>query len=231
MSRKTIRQIWPAAVAMALVIAGIVTMRADWLAADDANVLVAGGALLAALASWAATSRASDTAEALALIERERWHRELTPQVEVEIRRPAAGERAWFRLKLVGPVGLDRLDSVVVTVRNDEVDRTPLTAPPPTAQDVMRQIWGPLQFTPGIDDVAEPGRETPAFVLERDDVKRFDMRNTRPPFWWTDETATARWRDEYRNQKVRLKIECRVDGHKPWYIYRELPVRSQWAEL
>ncbi|MFE1346657.1 hypothetical protein, partial [Streptomyces sp. NPDC058757] len=66
MSRKTIRRVWPIAAALLLVIAGVVTIRADWLNAEDANVVVAGGALLAALASWAATSRASDTAEALA---------------------------------------------------------------------------------------------------------------------------------------------------------------------
>ncbi|MFB7589391.1 hypothetical protein [Streptomyces sp. NPDC056169] len=231
MSMKTIRRAWPAAVAVALVIAGVVTIRADWLAADDANVLVAGGALMAALASWAATSRASDTAEAVASIERERWHRELTPELAVSIVRPAPGERAWFRAKLTGPVGLDRLDAVVVTVRDDEVDRTPRTAPPPTAEDVAQHIWGPLRFTPGIDDVAEPGRATPAFSLERDDLRRFDMTNTHEPPWWSDDQARERWRGEYRNQKVRLKIECRLKGHRPWFIYKELPINSRWTEL
>ncbi|MFI0829641.1 hypothetical protein ACH4Q7_35155 [Streptomyces roseolus] len=104
MSRKTIRRIWPAMAGVALVTAGLVTMRSDWLAAEEANVLVAGGALMAALASWAATSRASDTAEALAAIERERWHRELTPELDVTIVRPGPGERAWFKVKTVSYV-------------------------------------------------------------------------------------------------------------------------------
>ncbi|MFE6225494.1 hypothetical protein [Streptomyces sp. NPDC057854] len=224
MSRKTIRRVWPIAAAVLLVLAAVVTIRADWLEVDDANVVVAGGALLAALASWAATSRASDTAEALAGIERERWHRELTPELEVKVIRPPLGDRAWFRLKLTGPIGLDRLESVVVTIRDDEVDRTPRTAPPPTAADVAGQIWGPYQFTPGIDDVAEPGRTTPSFALERDDLKRLDMRRTRPPFWWNDADAEERWRQEYLFQKVRMKIECRAKGQKPWFVYCEVPV-------
>ncbi|MEU8525236.1 hypothetical protein AB0C77_06480 [Streptomyces sp. NPDC048629] len=210
--------------------AAIVTARrADWLSGDQLGAVAAVASVVAAVAAWAATSRAADTAEALAAIEHDRWHVELTPQIEVTVHRPSPGERATFILKLMGPAGLDGLDAITIQIRDDNIDRTPRTAPPPTAEDVAAHIWGPLQFIPGIDNVEAPGRDTPPFPLEPGRAKVFDMTNTQNPSWYEGDDAARRWRSEVRKQPVRLWIECRKEGHKPWFIHKEVPIQSGWA--
>ncbi|WP_344425274.1 hypothetical protein [Streptomyces lavendulocolor] len=189
-------------------------MATDRLSGEQVAVVAAAGSLVAAVASWAATSRASDTAEVLAAIERGRWHAELTPDLQVSISPPSPGSNRYaLQVVLVGPTALEGLDSVTITIRDDDVDRTPRTPPPPTAEDVARQIWGPLHFIPGIDGVRDPGRATPAFALEHGRTRRFDMRRTQPPFWWSNPGAAIQWNLEYiRNQHVHLWIECRAPG-------------------
>ncbi|TXS19588.1 hypothetical protein EAO71_33795 [Streptomyces sp. ms191] len=215
---------------VALAVAALIGTRyMKWLDGDQLGVIAAVASVIAAVAAWKATSRASDTAEAMAAIERNRWHAELTPQLEVTVHRPSPGRRATFKIRLIGPVGLELLDAVTIRIKDDGVDRTPLTAPPPTAEDVAAQIWGPLCFTPGIDDVAAPGRSTPLFRLEKGDFKVLDMTNTQAPFWWDDNDAQERWRGEVKEQPVRLRIECRLKGHKPWFVHRELQIESTWA--
>lgn len=225
------RRILITASTIAILIALGIAVWQDWLNSERTAAIAALLSLATAAAAWEATARASDIAETLATIERDRWHTELTPNLDVEIRRPSAGARATLKVTLQGPAALERLDGIIVTVRDDGLDRTPLTPPPPTVEDVAQQIWGPLHFIPGIDGVTDPGRATPSFALELGDYRPFDMRNTQPPPWQEDSEANARWRDEYRNQTVRLKIECRREGHKPWFIHKELPIHSIWAEL
>ncbi|MFE7580791.1 hypothetical protein ACFU5Y_04395 [Streptomyces gardneri] len=215
-----------------LVVAAValeITRREAWLDGDQLGVIAAVASVVAAVAAWKATSRASDTAEAMAAIERDRWHVELTPQLEVHVRRPSVGERATLSIKLMGPPGLERLDAVTIQIRDDDVDRTPRTAGPPTAADVAAHIWGPLNFIPGIDNVPAPGRTTPPFPLEVGRMRPFAMTNTMRPFWWDDDDATRRWRLEVRDQPVRLWIECRLEGRKPWFIYREAKIESPFA--
>lgn len=223
------RRAWTSVAALGAV-AGILTVkRADWLNGDQLGVVAAVASVVAAAAAWAATSRAADTAEALAAIEHDRWHVELTPQLEVKVHRVAQTERATLTVKLTGPPGLEHLDAVTVLIRDDDVDRTPRTAGPPTAADVAAHIWGSLCFTVGIDGVVAPGRGTPPFAISPGSVKKFDMTNTKAPFWHTDNDAQRRWRLEVRNQPVRLKIECRLEGHKPWFLYPEVKVQSGFA--
>ncbi|HEY9372596.1 hypothetical protein [Streptomyces sp.] len=229
MSAIWIRRAWVGSAALVALAALGAAKKMDWLNGDQLGVIAAVASVFAAAASWAATSRAADTADAVAAIERDRWHVELTPILEVEVHRLGTTERASLTLKLVGPPGLEQLDAVTVLVRDDDVDRTPRTAAPPTAEDVAAHIWGPLRFTPGIDDVAEPGRVTPVFPLAPATVKKFDMTNTHAPFWHTDDDAERRWRIEVRDQPVRLKIECRLEGHKPWFLYPEVKIRSGFA--
>lgn len=60
-------------------------------------------------------------------------------------------------------------------------------------------------------------------------MRPFAMTNTVRPFWWDDDDATRRWRLEVRDQPVRLWIECRLEGHKPWFIYHEAKIESPFA--
>lgn len=55
------------------------------------------------------------------------WHRDLTPTVEVSCR-TIRGDRAYLRVAFEGPPRLDRLDQVMVTIRDDIHGRAPATA-------------------------------------------------------------------------------------------------------
>ncbi|MER7574918.1 hypothetical protein [Streptomyces sp. NPDC126514] len=196
--------------------------------ADHAGVIAAAASLIAAAASWAATSRASDTAAALAAIEHDRWHAEMTPDLEVSVSYPSWGaQRALFRIVLVGPPTLRELESVVVTIRDDEIERRPVVPPPPSAEDIANQIWGPMRFIAGIDGVEGSGRTTPSFRLVPGTAKRFDMDRTVPPSWDASSDPWGFWNLVHGIDKpVRLWIECRASGFRPWYLHREVSIST-----
>ncbi len=178
-----------------------------------------------AVASWRATQSQSRATAALTKIEQHRRWSELTPQFTVACE-PTSGEQVRLLVGLMGPVGLERLDEVTVTIRNDRPDRTPVTAGPPTQDDLDRQIWGPYQFVRGVDGAAEDGRSVPAKPLLLGERLEFRLAPTPQPFWVDD---PADWRRRYAGQPVRLSLRCRREGWDPWTIPVEVdtPGREQ----
>ena len=215
-------------------VAALGAVKVDWLSGDQLAALTAVASVATAVASWAATSRASDTAdqarrtaEAVASIERDRWHAELTPQVDVSITSPTAGSNRYLlRIKLIGPDPLIGLDSVAVVVRDDGLDHSAFLAGGPTQEEVNQQIWAPLHFFPGINGVGEPGRATPQFSLEHGDLRSFDMKRTPRPRWSTsvgpDPFSGPDWPAPNQEKPIRLRIECRSGQHRPWYLHRDV---------
>jgi hypothetical protein len=204
-----------------------VTLASGKVNAAGLGVIAALGSVVAALASWSATARASDTAAALAAIERDRWHAELTPEFKISVVRLGPGtQRLRFRLELVGPTALPGLQSVSVRIRDDEVERAPVSAPPPTAEDIAEHIWGPARFVPGIDGVRGNGRTANLWRVARGAAKRLDMEPTQPPFWQTYPEAQLVWLLDYKNEPVRLWITCEAEGHRPWFLHYEVAVEE-----
>lgn len=227
--RRRRRQLWSVGTAILVLAFMGLALTTKRLTGDHVGLVAAAGSLVAAVASWAATSRAGDTADAVAAIERDRWHVELTPTIEVSINYAnPSGPQAMMRIALVGPAALESLESVFVEVRDDELERPPAANPPPTADDIATQVWGPLRFAPGIDEVREDGRRTPSFRLAVGGAKRFVMEATRPPFWHNHEHAQLHWVVEQANKPVRLRIVCYAEGHRPWFLHQEvLPARPE----
>src|SRR6185437_11233766 len=92
-------------------------------------------------------------ARALADIEQDRRHSEPTPRFRVRVEPWTAGNNEDLRLRimLTGPTGLDRIDGLTVTIRDDHFRRGDgtLTAGGPTREEVKAQVWGPYRFRPG----------------------------------------------------------------------------------
>lgn len=190
----------------------------DWLNAGAAlfSAGAAGGA-------WLAARRANRTADALAHIERSRWHVDLTPDLSIDIMRVGPGtDRLSLTIKLKGPIGLDRLDRVVLSVVDDGYTHFSGNAGAPTQEEVDAIIWGPYRFEPRIDEVVEPGRSTPSFRLDRIQWKKFSLSPTSVPVW----ADSGQWRSKYASDRVRLSIECHRDGFKPWFLYKEVLVED-----
>ncbi|MFF2630893.1 hypothetical protein ACFVUN_34660 [Kitasatospora griseola] len=86
-------------------------------------------------------------------------------------------------------------------------------------------IWGPLRFRPGIDRVAEPGREAVIEGLERGDHAPRLLEQSVPPSWLTDnDLALQYWREQFAGQKLRLKAVCERDGFQPWIVLAEVEI-------
>lgn len=159
--------------------------------------------------------------ERLTRIEQHRWHTDLTPQFDVTCHETGAG-RAELWVEFVGPPGLDQLDEVTITIRDDIRGREAFTiAGGPTAEQIGQQVWGPYRFQPSADGADSNGRSVAPIELILGDQRRFALQQTPPPPWSND---TGGWRQQQAGQSVRLTFTCRRDGYEPWHVPRTVVV-------
>jgi hypothetical protein len=185
---------------------------------DFATVVAAVAAVGAGIAAW----QSSRAAASLAAIERHRWHADLTPTFEVCCR-ASERDRAQLQVTLMGPPGLDGLDQVTVTIRDDIRGREPVTAGGPTADQIARQVWGPYRFVPGVDGADETGRSVAPLKMLLGDSRPFTLERTPPPAWSND---SGTWRQHNADQPVRLTLGCYRQDHEPWTVPIEIAVEK-----
>lgn len=174
--------------------------------------------------AWLAARRANATADAVARIERDRWHADLTPQFNVMIEGDG-GDRATLSVHLAGPLPLDHLDEIRVEVtQSDDMDYTPRLAGGPTPEQVNAQVWGPLRFVPGVDGADVSGQVISGFPLRVGVGRPLALERTRSPVWWEGNDREARWRDKWLHKPMRLVLTCRLDGFEPWKVPYEVEV-------
>ncbi|MFJ5122267.1 hypothetical protein [Kitasatospora sp. NPDC088548] len=197
-----------------------------WTAVSAIVALLAVGLTVWATRQAAAAASASAaTAREMAQIERDRWHRDLTPELRFTLDGSTGSPRA-LRIELVGPVGLDRLDRITLSVRDEAgIDHAALAADPDLRpQELARMIWGPYRFRPDVNGVLEPGREAVLVGLERGEQLIRLMEYTPAPSWF--ESDPLGWQTRNATQPVRLRAECHRDGHRPWTVVTELPSQA-----
>jgi hypothetical protein len=166
-----------------------------------------------------AAERSAAAAEALTSIERDRWHAELTPQLDITFDWPSK----LLQVKLQGPVGLDRLDEVTVTVQDeagvDHTGHSQLGGSVPV-EELQAVVWSRWHFKRGVDQADNLGRSVAPFPLEPGDFRPLAMEPTLPPRWISDPEA---WQQRFDGKPFRLKVTCRREGHHPWTLACELP--------
>jgi hypothetical protein len=199
-----------------------------------ASIIAGTTAVFSAVATggaWMAARRANSTAEAVARIERDRWHADLTPQfrVTLEPKRDAAD----LIVHLTGPFPLHHLDEIRVEVTHSD-DRDHGTPPDGRRRvdpdEWAAQLWGPYELlATGRNEVAADGRTAGPFALALGNGRTFPLTRTDPPPWWTHREAEAGWRARWLGKPVRLVFTCRRDGFEPWVVpYEvEIPVEPQ----
>jgi hypothetical protein len=169
----------------------------------------------------------NENASTLVLLEQERRHDELTPQFAITYRLTEGSDTVTLHIALVGPSGLDRLDGVEVTVRDDLPDRRPVIAGGPTQEEIASVIWGPYRLRPGVDGADRIGRQTPAVSLRRGEVLYRLVEPSLAPYWSAD---SASWRARYAKLPIRISLTCTRQGTPPWVIPLEvtiMPLSSQ----
>lgn len=175
------------------------------------------------------TQRQVDAAAAdLRLVEQERRHLELTPDLAVRFgHRPGAGaDGPVLTVRIDGRSATEDLDEVVVRIRDDHAVEAPdgpagdaVEAPDgpdglAPAGDGEGRVRGPYRFRPGADGADATGRAVAPFVLRRGDVHTFRLERTPPPPWSDPDTWTARC----AGQPLRLVLTCARVGHPTWEV-------------
>jgi hypothetical protein len=186
------------------------------------SALGALGAWQAARQANKASVQANAAAVAVAAIETERRHVELTPRVRLELEQEDSTS-AILRVAVDGPDDLDRVDAVSVSIRDDIPNRAELSRSIGTQvspEQIRAQIWGPLRFQHGTDGGSADGRSVEPFRLDVGESRPLLMRPTVPPPWSKDMDW---WRRQYNGKPLRVTVTCTRDGYEPWVFQREVP--------
>lgn len=197
------------------------------------STVAAGLSAVAALGSWKAAHRANktstqaqetgerafQTAEAVARIERDRRHEERRPQFDLRLD-SRSEQHCMLNVHLLGP---DELGEVEISIRvdDDDKDRTGLIPGGTPREAIVNHVWGPLRFTPRVDNADANGRAVGPETLRVGRGRPFQMEPTHPGHWMTG-TSQEQWQWEYRDHPVRLIITCRV-GEEEWVLSRHVP--------
>ncbi|GII25500.1 hypothetical protein [Planosporangium mesophilum] len=215
-------------------------MNIPW--ADISSAAQAFGSVAAALiAAYAAflsrsaagrSNEASATANAaaakLAAIESQRRKSELCPRLRV-ICEPfnLGSDILRLRVMLVGPPGLDRLDRLTVTIRDDHFRRGEhqQIMGGPTADEIKRHIWGPYHFMrftgPNDARADDTGRTT---VYDADlpigEELPFQLEHTLPGHWMNS-MSQEDWLRQ-RGTVVRIAFTAEHKEYGTWYLPCEI---------
>lgn len=195
-----------------------------------------GSLAAAVVGGWVAYQARSAAAEAnaaaktMAQIERDRRHTELCPRLRVSCEPWAPGsDHLRLRVALLGPPGLDRLDTLRVTIRDDRRrrDEGSLWMDGRTREDLERQIWGPYRFMPytGPDGAqADATGRVTAYeeVLPVGEELRFELEHTVPPHW-AQGTSPEDWQRQ-RGTIIRITFDAQHTTHDSWTLPVEIDV-------
>lgn len=185
------------------------------------GLLATGIGAVGAIGSWRSARHSNAAATAVARIEQDRRHVELTPQFERSCRATHDG-RTMLWLAFTGPPGLDHLDAVTIAIRDDRHDREPIVAGGPTAEEIAQVVWSPYRFVPHVNGADRFGRAVASISLNQGDWTQRALERTTAPVW----ADRAFWHHQYADRPVRLKIACHGDGGKPWVIPVEIQVEQ-----
>ncbi|MGW2540193.1 hypothetical protein ACWC5I_04800 [Kitasatospora sp. NPDC001574] len=194
-----------------------------------AGAFAAGFALLTAHRANQTAKSAHLTALTVASIEAQRWHSELAPHLTATL----LGRHGQYTLRvgLDGPAGLDRLDSVTVTMEDemgvDRAGHADLGGSVPR-EELLAVVWSPFRFRPHADGADERGRSPQPFPLRRGAWKPFAVEMPPPPRHYG---LPQMWQSQYEDKPIRLLFECRREGHEPWTIPYEIPARVWRRQL
>lgn len=195
--------------------------------------MTAVGTIAAAgIAAWAAW-QARDAATKLTRIEGQRHHMQLCPRVRVSCAPLNPGsETLRLRVALVGPPGLDRLDRLAVTIRNDHFLRGEgpyqQRMDGPTQEQIKEHVWGPYRFTPGTGPGEARADGTGRVTVYDDDLPMgeelpFQLEPTNPA--WISSMSVDDWQRQ-QGTIVRLAFTAEHNEHGTWYLPCEIDMAN-----
>lgn len=199
------------------------------------GTVAAVGSAVAATMAWKAATASAKTAAELTALEAARRHEELTPKVTVRVEPFNPGDTEHYRLVLGldGPLSLKRLESLTITVRDDQPgrDQETLVGGEATPEKVRAQVWGPLRFSPSLGPTWAQADETgrTVIVTKALDVGEgfpFQLERTHAPSWYHQQDADAAWR---RDAGTLLRLSLRAvsqESDEPWTVPIEIDLAA-----
>lgn len=169
----------------------------------------------AAIVSSRADRKATTFSQTLVDLEKERRHSELVPSFEINLL-PLNDNVAKMSIKFVGPSGLDHLDKLTVSIREDRASHPePITTSRTKEED---PIWGPFRFCPDVENVSVDRRSVFHIQLTLGDECKFQIEKTSPPA-----SVTADWwQSQFGHVPIRLTFLCERKGNEPWTVPVEI---------
>ncbi|WP_124774363.1 hypothetical protein [Micromonospora inaquosa] len=134
---------------------------------------------------------------------------------------------------LIGPPGLDRLDRLTVTIRNDHFSRGKgehrQHLDGPTQDEIREHIWGPYRFTPGTgpDDAQadRKGRGTAYDApLPIGEELPYQLEQTTLGHWMRSMTQQD-WLHQ-QGTVIRLAFTAEHQTHGTWYLPCEIDTKT-----
>lgn len=176
-------------------------------------------AAAAADRSASAAERSAAADEHAAQLDRQRRHEELTPQLLFELEESGSQPRVYhLKVHLSGPPGLDRLDTLTVSIRDESRFRTRLShsqLAAPTDEEFEAQIWSRLGF---LDHSGALKRTNIGTTFAVGESVTIPLSPTRAPSW-TGQTQ-EKWSDQF--SVMRLTAECGRQGWDTWFVRAEV---------
>jgi hypothetical protein len=209
-------------VALAILSSAIGRVLRVKLDASFFTAVASGAAAVAAVGSAVAAFLANRTSSALAKTERERRHTELTPEFQVwcDVISP---NHLKLTLWLRGPAGLDKIDRLTVSIRdNKRVSASPVGSP--TSEQVDKQIWGPRRFSPHVMGASSDGRNATYLDLIRGDEAVFQLEKTPPGSWMMSGGTLEWWETLGISRAIKISIHCEKSGLEPWTVPWDIPL-------
>ncbi|GHE33398.1 hypothetical protein GCM10017673_40430 [Streptosporangium violaceochromogenes] len=197
-----------------------------WLWSIKADTWAAVAALLsagAAVGAWRTACQSKEAATTLTLVEKRRWHAERTPQFNVTCTAMSDGNTANLVVTLIGPSALDRIDRLILTVRDENRKEPSPLAGAADAEQLAAYVWGPYRLRPLGAEADRTGRTALPADLPLGESQVYTLERSIPPHWVSD---AGQWRRERDNAPVRISLYCERDGDDPWTVPMEIPVEA-----
>lgn len=180
-----------------------------------ASAIAAGG-------SWVAARRSNATSRHVAEIEAFRHQAEIKPEFRLEAR--AVGDNSVeLQIEFVASAGLERLDAVTLSIRDDRVHLPADHAGATPADELARAVWGPCRFRRAAHSGDDTGRELLPFALALAET-HIDFLERSPCPSWHD---PALWDLDHRGKPIRLKVIVDAGIHGRWTIPAEVSVEPR----
>jgi hypothetical protein len=212
-----------------------------------------GISLLSALAAWTAaraniksarantkSASAAETAakatDAAVKLEVQRRHAELTPRFRLNWELRSGTDDLRLDVLLTGPVQLERLDNLTLTVLDNDPWRRETISEGMgiTPEQLAEQVLGPFRLrpgvavTPGSDPADAWGRAIRTNGLQVGESMPFILETTPPASWWTQ--TPEQWRAQ-NGPKLRLRLRCERDDWEPWTVPCQFETTSSRREI